>query len=200
MREIAEQSLGWLVLAGIVLAVILAKRRYENRFEQRVEASAQAKLDAHLAATGGSASVNVAVDASHRGATDPHQCTDLFTCAVCAPIALRVLMAADRSGLGVGGPRPRLTTGIDHDNDHDARPHHDATLVGAAGGGVGDNRGSGARGRGPGADVRRGLDLEGAPCASVNEISPLSDLLARPWAYDEPDPRCEVTRAESRGA
>lgn len=216
MRDIAEQSVGWLVLGGIILAILVAKKRYENKFAAAVaaaDANARAEVRNEL---GVGQSVNVAVDASHNRGAVGHQCGDPWSCEVCSPVLFRVLMSSDRGGLGVGGPRASGPARLDyhHDDDHYvAADTDDTALVGTTGASLGDNRGSGAGGRGPGGDARRVLDLEGAPCASVNGNSPQSkrldapqepasteflrryaDALARPWAYDEGDPRCEVAK------
>lgn len=194
MREIAEKSVGWLVLAGIVLAIVVAKRRSENKFAAAVAA---ARAEGHAEAVSGAAAtsnVNVAVGASNGGPA-LHQCDDLYSCAVCAPIALRILMDSGRSSAGVERASIGSATRLhDYDHDYDSSSD-DAAVVRTARSGVGDDGGSGASGRGPGGNARRADGVEVAPCASVNESSRLSDLLARPWAYDEADPRCEVKRA-----
>lgn len=193
MREVAEKSVGWLVLGGIVLAVLVAKKRYENKFAAAIaaaDANARAEVRNEL---GIGQNVNVAVDASHNRGAVGHQCDDLYSCPICAPIALRVLMAADRSRPSIERSSASVSARVDYDYDDDTA--YDAAVVGETGGSVGNDGGSGARGRGPGGHVRDSGGVEVVPCASVNPSSPLSDLLARPWAYDEADPRCEVNRA-----
>lgn len=194
MRDVAEKSVGWLVLGGIVLAVLVAKKRYENKFaaavsHARAEGYAAAQVD-----LGVSQVVHVnAANITHDSGPTGHQCDDLYSCPICAPIALRVLMAADRSRPSIERASASLAARVDYDYDDDTADN--AAVVGETGGSVRDDGGSGARGRGPGGDVRDLGGVEVIPCASVNPSSPLSDLLARPWAYDEADPRCEVKRA-----
>lgn len=120
MREVAEKSVGWLVLAGIILAVLLARKRGQDR-------SARASADAYAAgfAEGGAAAatanaaqhVQVAVDASHRGMVE-HRCDDPFSCAVCGPVVDRILLAARTAGrVPAGERRERLPAGSNHHDD-----------------------------------------------------------------------------------
>lgn len=189
MRDVAEQSVGWLVLAGIVLAIVLARKRYQNKFANAVAAAAEggrAEVRAELGQH-----VNVAVDASHHGATATHSCADPWSCQVCAPVLFRVLRS-DRHSVAVGAPGGSLTTGINDDDDHYDHHYYDNDrrmveradrIVGAV---VSEHGGSGESDRSAAGDVGTGGDV-----AFVSRPALVADMLRRPWAYDEADPRFE---------
>lgn len=189
MREIAEQSLGWLVLAGIVLAIVLAKRRYENKFAAAV-ASARAEGHAEASATAAQ-HVQVAVDASHNSGAAGHQCADPWACVLCAPVLYRVLAGRDRPG-DFELPSAGRATRID-DNYNGAHYYvHDRAVVDERPGRVDravvcDDGRRGESDREPdGRGADRG-DLEGVPCASLNPTGtePLGDRPERAVLADK---------------
>lgn len=184
--------MGWLVLAGIVLAVILGKRRYQNKFASAVEAAAEggrAEVRAQLGQH-----VNVEVNASHNGGAGVHECVDPFACAVCSPVLFRVLSAyRDVGAVGIAG-----SSWSHHDDEHDDDDRRADDYGGVDRGGrgvtgelVGDDCRSAARSGG--ARDRDGVagSVEGVPGPYRLAPGTVNDMIARPWAYDEADPRFE---------
>lgn len=193
MRDVAEQSVGWLVLAGIVLAVILAKRRTENKFSSAVSA---ARAEGHaeaVAALNAQQHVNVAVDASNRAAGD-HQCLDPFTCSVCAPALLRIVRAY-RGGGAVGVAGSSWSYDDDQHDDDDSRADDYGRVVrGGRGSAAAVEQLDGGSAAGVGGDRDRVGDPGGVEGVQVPyRLAPgtVNDMIARPWAYDEADPRFE---------
>lgn len=195
MRDVAEQSIGWLVLAGIVLAVILAKRRHENKFSAAVSA---ARAEGHaeaVAALNAQQHVSVAVDASNRAASE-HRCLDPFTCSVCSPALLAVVRAY--RGVGAAGVAGALTGGNNDDNnldhDDDSRADDYGRVVrggrGFPGAILGDDSRRAEGDRHASDHARTGGDLAGLSGESLRPAL-VADMQRRPWAYDEADPRFE---------
>jgi len=125
VNDTLKQGLAWFVIAGCVLAWVLAKRRGENRF-----AAAVAKAHAEGYAEGGQAvamqHVQVAVDASHRGGAssgdvdlraavlDPEDvCVDPLVCERCGPGA-RVILRQVLDGLARPADRELASLAIGH--------------------------------------------------------------------------------------
>lgn len=192
MRDVAEQAIGWLVPAGIICAIVLARRRYRGKYQSDI-AAAEARGEANaLASVAAQQHVNVAVDASNRGAGD-HECLDPFTCSVCAPALLRIVRAY--RGVGVAGSS--WTRAGDYDDEHDyddSRADDYGRVVrgrrGELGSVVSDDSGSAESDRNGRADAGAVRGVEGLPSP---ELRPelFADMLRRPWAYDEADPRFE---------
>lgn len=203
MREIAEQSLGWLVLLGGVLAFVLARKRYKGKYSSDI---AQARAEGYAAAKVElGVSQSVTVTAGNVGREDAHACSDPWSCLVCAPVLFRVL-SGDRRGAAaaIGG------AGGQHDY-HDEYDHYDRTGDNGRvdvwrrrqlGGVVGDD---GRRVTGAGRVGGDGPDFGGVevvPCASLSKSGSaftarpelVADMARRPWAYDEADPRFEGSR------
>lgn len=166
MRDVAQKGLIWLIIAGVVLAIILGKRRGEQRAQARIDLAVstavgdtEQRVRAEFAAQ---QHVNVAVDASNRSQAD-HRCDDPINCEVCAPILARIL-AAGRSRVTLPtGERVSYYAADDHHPDDCAEysaaidkrsvsrssavvhrnggggrtDHGDGRRVGAAGGDVG---------------------------------------------------------------
>lgn len=174
MRDVAERVIVWVVIVGIIVAIVLGKRRGEQRAQARIDLAvegAKAQVRQELAL---GQSVNVAVDASHNGGPAAHQCDNLYACPICAPIALRVLMAVDRGRTGIGGPSasgPARLDDDDHDDDHSPAELSSGVDVGTgrrpAAIELDDGRGAAGDRRAAG-DVSDSRGVEVLPCASMS--------------------------------
>jgi hypothetical protein len=191
VRDVIENGLAWAVVAGVVLAILLGKRRGQ---ESRAAAIASAKSDARaeLAAeltsmASASQNVNVAVDASHRGlpggSAAEHSCDDPWSCVVCLPVLRRVAL----SSVGNVTTDDRGVNDDDDDRGHDIEHARARTVP------VGLARTATVRGRV--VDRRHGADRVRSDATGPNDMSddgetdpfgslrPLGELLG--GYYDE---------------
>lgn len=194
MRDVAEQSVGWLVLAGIVLAVLLGRKRGREKFAAAVS---QARAEGYAAARvelGVSQSVNViAGNVAHDSRAVAHECANPYTCEVCAPVLLRVLSDAGRR------PAAAAIESGSHDyNEHDdaaaSYEHYSSVDNGRRGDLVAVEPVNSGRGAGAGDDRDRASGVrrvEGVPVAWELRPELAADMVRRPWAYDEAEPRFE---------
>lgn len=203
MRDVIENGVTLLVLAGIVLAVILGRRRGKERTAAAIAAArAEAFAEGGAAAANVGQTVQVAVDASHsagdRGTLHAlGACGNAWVCPVCAPRLLAVL-GAPGVGLPAGSPEHGVSWVYDDDDDDDRPARYvERRTDNDSGGIVTYERRSAASDRDAGGHGFDSRGVEGLSRASLNgELSErrpelLADMLRRPWAYDEADPRFE---------